>query len=194
MTLAETASIFSEIMIFDKAIKKTSSNAEKLFIMELFLQEVTQVIVDILSRFYFEKEIFTRRENGEISAREFSAIMQDSQKKAYGNAIRKKTYHQYMWAVKGHYYIPSLSFYNYPYAFGQLFGIALYKKYLSDKKNFSQQYNNILKESGRKTSMEITRQAGFDIETEPFWLDSIDYIKQMIDEFSEIALTGESKK
>jgi len=194
MTLAETASIFSEIMIFDRAITETTDNADKLFLMEMFLQEVTQVIVDILSRFYFEKEIFTRREKGDISAREFSIIMQDAQSKTYGNAIRKKTYHQYMWAVKGHYYIPSLSFYNYPYAFGQLFGIALYKKYLSDKINFPDQYNDILKESGKKTSMEIALQAGFDIENEQFWLDSIDYIRQIIDEFSEIALTGENRK
>ncbi|MCL2293644.1 MAG: M3 family oligoendopeptidase [Spirochaetes bacterium] len=194
MTLAETASIFSEIMIFDKAINGASCSAEKLFIMEILLQEVTQIIVDILSRFYFEKEVFARREKGDISAQEFSAIMRDAQKKTYGNAIAKKTYHQYMWAVKGHYYIPSLSFYNYPYAFGQLFGVALYKKYLSDKENFPQQYNKILRESGRKTSIEIAQQAGFDIEKELFWLDSIDYIKQMIDEFSKIAFTGESRK
>ena len=194
MTLAETASIFSEIMVFDRAIKETSDTTDKLFLMEMFLQEVTQVIVDILSRFYFEKEIFVRREKGDISAREFSNIMKDAQKKAYGNAIRKSTYHQYMWAVKGHYYIPSLSFYNYPYAFGQLFGIALYKKYLSDKKNFPDQYNNILKESGKKTSMQIAQQAGFDIENELFWLDSIDYIRQIIDEFSEITLSGENSK
>ena len=194
MTLAETASIFSELMIFDRATKEASDKTDKLFIMEVFLQEVTQVIVDILSRFYFEKEAFERRMKGDISAREFSAIMQDAQKKAYGNAINEKTYHQYMWAVKGHYYIPSLSFYNYPYAFGQLFGIALYKKYLSDKKDFPQQYNNILKESGKKNSMEIAAYAGFNIENELFWLDSIDYIKQIIDEFSEIALTEENRK
>ncbi|MCL2480520.1 MAG: M3 family oligoendopeptidase [Spirochaetaceae bacterium] len=194
MTLAETASIFSEIMIFDRAITETQDNADKLFLMEMFLQEVTQVIVDILSRFYFEKEIFARREKGDIAAREFSSIMKDAQKKAYGNSIRKKTYHQYMWAVKGHYYIPSLSFYNYPYAFGQLFGIALYKKYLSDKTGFPDQYNSILKESGKKTSMEIAQQAGFDIENELFWLDSIDYIRQIIDEFSEIALMDENRK
>ena len=194
MTLAETASIFSEIMIFDRAIKEAQNNTDKLFLMEIFLQEVTQVIVDILSRFYFEKEIFARREKGDISAREFSNMMQEAQKKAYGDSIRKKTYHQYMWAVKGHYYIPSLSFYNYPYAFGQLFGIALYKKYLSDKKNFPDQYNNILKESGKRTSMEIARQAGFNIENETFWLDSIDYIRQIIDEFSEIVLTEENRK
>ena len=194
MTLAETASIFSEIMIFDRAIKETEDSTDKLFLMEIFLQEVTQVIVDILSRFYFEKEIFARREKGDISAREFSNIMQDAQKRTYGDSIRKKTYHQYMWAVKGHYYIPSLSFYNYPYAFGQLFGIALYKKYLSDKTNFPDQYNNILKESGKRTSMEIAIQAGFNIEQEAFWLDSIDYIRQIIDEFSEIVLTGENRK
>ncbi|MCL2793445.1 MAG: M3 family oligoendopeptidase [Spirochaetaceae bacterium] len=194
MTLAETASIFSEIMVFDKAIKEAPSNAEKLFVMEIFLQETTQIIVDILSRFYFEKEVFARREKGDISPLEFSTIMQDAQKRSYGKAIRKKTYHQYMWAVKGHYYIPSLSFYNYPYAFGQLFGIALYKKYLSDKKNFPEQYNNILKESGRKTSMEIAKQAGFDIENELFWLNSMDYIKKIIDDFSKIVLTEENKK
>lgn len=188
MTLAETASIFSETLIFDTAIKQASGK-EKISLMENFLQEATQVIVDILSRFYFEKAVFKNRREGELTPQEFSILMLDAQKKTYKKALDKDTYHQYMWAVKGHYYIPDLNFYNYPYAFGQLFGIALYKNWLSDKKGFPKRYKEILSESGKKTAVEITAQAGFDIETESFWLESLSYIQNMIEEFSNEAGT-----
>ena len=184
MTLAETASIFSEILIFDTAIK-TAKGWKKLQLMEIFLQELTQVIVDILSRFYFEKSLFKKRKEGELTPQELSMLMREAQKKTYGNAIERQTYHQYMWAVKGHYYIPGLSFYNYPYAFGQLFGIALYRKYLKDRKGFPEGYNEILKLSGRYSAVEIAEKVGADVEDQSFWLESLDYICELIDEFSE---------
>ncbi len=193
MTLAETASIFSEILIFDTAIKNAPPEG-KLPIMEIFLQEITQVIVDILSRFYFEQSVFKKREEGELSADEYSALMKAAQKKTYGKSIERRSCHHYMWAVKGHYYIPSLSFYNYPYAFGQLFGIALYRKYLSDRLNFPAQYKEILKMSGRAGAEETAAKAGFNIENEAFWLDSLDYIREIIDEFSKQAQTGDTGK
>ncbi|MDX9800237.1 MAG: M3 family oligoendopeptidase [Spirochaetia bacterium] len=193
MTLAETASIFSEILVFDTAIKNSSPEG-KLYIMEIFLQEITQVIVDILSRFYFEKSVFKKREEGELSSDEFSSLMKTAQKKTYGKSIETRSYHRYMWAVKGHYYIPSLSFYNFPYAFGQLFGIALYRKYLSDRENFPSQYKEILRMSGRASAEETAAKAGFNIENEMFWLDSLDYIREIIDDFLKYAQTGDTVK
>ena len=184
MTLAETASIFSEILIFNRAIEDSPAG-EKGYILEIFLQEITQVIVDILSRFYFEEAVFRKREEGELTPDEFSSLMEEAQERTYGEALDKNYYHKYMWAVKGHYYIPSLSFYNYPYAFGQLFGIALFNSYQEKKDEFPEKYTGILRATGKKSVENIALDAGFRLDSEDFWLGSIKYIENLVEIFSD---------
>lgn len=74
-----------------------------------------------------------------------------------------------MWAVKGHYYIPSLSFYNFPYAFGQLFGMRLFSLYKKEGAPFAARYRELLRATGSMPAAEVARRAGFDIETPDFW-------------------------
>lgn len=183
MTLAETASIFAETLIFNTALEK-AEGFEKTYITELFLQEVTQVIVDILSRFYFEKEIFERiKRDGALSADEFSEIMLEAQKKTYGDALDPEQLHPYMWAVKCHYYSADLGFYNFPYAFGQLFSIGLYRKYLEDRKNFPELYRKLLGCTGIMDIKGVAKQACIDVETKEFFRSSMKFITDMIREF-----------
>ncbi len=80
MTLAETASIFSEFLVFQGALEKSTSEG-RLALIEHFLQDATQVCVDILSRYYFESAVFSKRKEGDLSASAFSALMEDAQKK-----------------------------------------------------------------------------------------------------------------
>ena len=184
MTLAETASIFSEILLYSRAVEDNKIK-DKRSILEMFLQEISQVIVDILSRYYFEKSVFIRRKDGELTPEEFCVLMTDAQKKTYGDSLEDTTYHKYMWAVKGHYYIPSLSFYNYPYAFGQLFGIALYNSYKKDKDNFPGLYREILRNTGRKSVEDTAKEADFMLDDENFWLNSFKFIENLVERFSE---------
>ena len=184
MTLAETASIFSEILLYSRAVEDENIK-DRTSVLEMFLQEISQVIVDILSRFYFEKAVFEKRKEGELTPQEYCSLMEDAQKKTYGKSLSEDTYHRYMWAVKGHYYIPSLSFYNYPYAFGQLFGIALYNSYRRDKENFPTLYKEILKETGRNNVEETAEKGGFRLDDENFWLDSFSFIENLVEKFSE---------
>jgi oligoendopeptidase F len=136
----------------------------------MHLQDACQVIVDILSRFYFEKAVFEERANGEITADRLCALMLDAQNRTYGVAMEPELKHPYMWAVKGHYYIPSLSFYNFPYAFGQLFGVGLYQIYKEQGSSFARRYRELLRATGSLPAVEVARKAGFDIETPDFWL------------------------
>ncbi len=184
MTLAETASIFSEILLYSRAVEDNRIT-DRISILDMFMQEISQVIVDILSRYYFEKSVFKKRESGELTPGEFCSLMEEAQKRTYGKAVSKNTYHKYMWAVKGHYYIPSLSFYNYPYAFGQLFGIALYNSYRLDTGNFPSVYRQILMNTGKKSVEETALEAGFNLEDENFWLNSFNFIENLVKRFSE---------
>lgn len=171
MTLAETASIFGEMLVFDHVLASASSD-EALPVIESFVQSAAQVIVDIYSRFLFERSAFEERRSGEVSADRFSTLMLDAQEKAYGDAIGIK--HRYMWAVKSHYYSADFSYYNYPYAFGELFALSLYAR--KDEEDFISVYKEVLRNTGMTSAAECAAIAGADITAPSFWKNGIDVI------------------
>lgn len=177
MPLAETASIFAEQVVFQELLKDADKGTA-LSLIENFVSDCAQVCVDILSRFYFERDTFKKRAEGDITPDEFSAMMLDAQERTYGDALDVK--HEYMWAVKGHYYSTGLSYYNYPYAFGQLFALALFKK-SKDDSNFASSYRELLSLTGRNSAEAVAASAGCDIETEEFWLDGIAVIASYVE-------------
>ena len=181
MTLAETASTFAETLVTEAALNEAKPDAA-LFILEQSLQDSTQVIVDILSRFRFEKAVFEKRETSELSAREFCALMTEAQTATYG-VLDPKNLHPWMWAVKGHYYSAGLAFYNYPYAFGQLFALALYGLFRSQGVPFVGVYQELLKATGIRTANDLARRAGFDLESTDFWRQGLSVIEDQVDAF-----------
>ena len=183
MTLAETASNFAETIV-QKGIIASTSGFERISMIELHLQDCCQVLIDILSRFYFERAVFEKRQDGELSSEEFCNLMLDAQKKTYGSLAE---YHPYMWALKSHYYSTSLDFYNFPYAFGMLFSAGLYARYKKEGAGFAKTYKTILFETGRLSCEEVCRKAGFDIETRDFWLSGIETLKDEINELKDYA-------
>ncbi|GHV63094.1 oligoendopeptidase F [Spirochaetia bacterium] len=186
MTLAETASIFAETIVYEGALKQTPEN-ERLPLIEENLKDSCQVIVDILSRFYFEKALFKRRAEAELSPEELCALMLDAQRQTYGDGLDGEQLHPYMWAVKGHYYSTGLAFYNYPYAFGQLFALGLYSRAQKEGNGFAASYREILRATGQASAEEVARKAGFNIEGEEFWQDGLAVIAGRVDELEKLA-------
>jgi len=182
MTLAETASIFSETIITE-AMLSNSSPREELAVLETNLTSTTQVIVDIMSRFLFENEVFERREKSELSPDDFCEIMLRSQKSTYGEGLDEHHLHKYMWTWKPHYYSTGLSFYNYPYAFGLLFGIGLYALYKQRGKPFVSDFETLLAETGEATPAELAARFDIDIRKPDFWRDSLKVIEKRIERY-----------
>jgi oligoendopeptidase F len=185
MTLAETASIFAQTLVFDAALSEATED-EKINVIEEFLQDSTQVIVDILSRFYFERKVFDERKSAELSPEEFSSYMLEAQKQTYGSGLDEEHLHQYMWAVKPHYYSHELGFYNYPYAFGLLFGLGLFDRYKAEGSSFVGLYDDVLKATARGTANEVTSKVGFDIESTEFWMSGIRQIEKYVTQFESL--------
>ncbi len=186
MTLAETASIFCQTIITDAALASASGAEEELAILETFLIDSTQVIVDITSRFLFEKEVFERRAKAELSADDFCEIMLRCQQATYGDGLDARTLHKYMWAWKPHYYRGSLSFYNYPYAFGLLFGTGLYAIYKERGKAFVPEYEELLASTGEGTAADLAARFGIDIRKPAFWQGSLKIIEERIRRYEMI--------
>jgi pepF/M3 family oligoendopeptidase len=186
MTLAETASIFCEHLILHTAIRRSGGD-EKLALLEVLLADATQVVVDILSRFYFESELLEKREKKELSADELNQMMLNAQGRTYGEALDKNRRHPYMWAVKSHYYTAGLAFYNFPYAFGLLFGLGLHSIYQQEGASFRDRYRKVLLSTGRAGAIDVTRELGFDIEKPLFWQRSLGIVAERVDEFTALA-------
>lgn len=182
MTLAETASIFAETVVFEDEMARADP-ASKLSLLETHVSDGCQIIVDILSRYYFERSVFERRKDGELTPDDFCALMADAQRRTYGDGLNPELLHPYMWVVKVHYYSEDLAFYNFPYAFGQLFALALYGRYRQEGAPFAKTYESVLLDTGRMNAVEVTKRAGFDIESPAFWKSGIDIFIEQIDEF-----------
>jgi len=186
MTLAETASIMNETIITNAALSEAANREEELAILETYLIGSSQVIIDISSRFMFEKEVFERRANSELSADDFCQIMLKCQRETYGDGLDDQYMHKYMWTWKVHYYIPSFSFYNYPYAFGLLFGTGLYATYKERGRQFVKDYETLLASTGEATPAELAARFGFDIRKPDFWRSSMRIIEESVHRYAEL--------
>ena len=187
MTLAETASIFCETIIVHAALA-TADKQEQITILETSIQGACQVVVDIISRFLFESRVFEQRKQRDLSIDEFNELMLAAQKETYGDGLDESLLHPYMWAMKPHYYSTHLSFYNYPYMFGLLFGLGLYAHYQQDPESFKIGYDNLLSSTGLSDAATLAARFGIDIHSTDFWRSSLAIVRRDIDLFEELTL------
>lgn len=185
MPLAETASIFAENIVRNAALEEADKE-ESLVILGAELTNCSSVIVDIYSRFLFEKELFERRRESQLPLKEIKELMVWAQKEAYGDAILEETFDAFGWIHKPHYYYAERNFYNFPYAFGLLFAKGLYSMYLKEGKSFIEKYNEVLRLTGQANVYDVAKYAGIDIHDEEFWQGSMDIIKKDIEKFCNI--------
>ena len=186
MTLAETASTMCETIVTQAVLANTKDPQEELAVLEAQIQGAAQTCVDIYSRYLFEKEVFVRREQAELSADELNDIMIRAQKATYGDGLDERYLQKFMWTWKPHYYSPGLSFYNFPYAFGMLFATGLYAIYQERGADFVEDYKNLLAATGEANAADLAKRFGIDIRKKKFWEDSLAIIGKRIKRFCEI--------
>ncbi|HXF85848.1 MAG TPA: M3 family oligoendopeptidase [Anaerolineales bacterium] len=186
MTLAETASIMCETIVTEAVLSQSKDPQEQLAVLEAQLLNASQVIVDIYSRFLFEKEVLERREQAELSAEDFCEIMERAQKETYGEGLDERYLQKWMWTWKPHYYSPSFPFYNFPYAFGLLFGTGLYAIYQQRGESFVADYKNLLASTGEDTAARLAKRFGIDITKRKFWEDSLAIIGKRVDRYCDL--------
>lgn len=186
MTLAETASTFCETIVTEAVLSQVKDPQEELSILESYLNSASQVVVDIYSRYLFESEIFKRREKAELSADDFCEIMEHAQKTTFGDSLDQRYLQKYMWTWKPHYYSTEISFYNFPYAFGLLFGTGLYAIYKQRGKEFLNDYKTLLAATGEAEAADLADRFGINIRTRKFWDDSLAIIGKRVDRYCEI--------
>ena len=186
MPVAETASIFNETHFLLQALKASRDPQIRLGLLDGFLMNSSQVICDILSRFLFEQQVFERVETEALKSEDLQSIMHQAQLEAYGDSLDQASLHPYMWACKPHYYSASLSFYNYPYAFGALFASALYQKAEAQGPSFMAQYDQMLTATTVSTVEEVGRFVGLDLTRKEIWLEGMASFEPFVNAFEEL--------
>lgn len=186
MPVAETASTFNETVIMSAAIAEAEGDA-KMGLLESQLQDTTQIICDIYSRYLFETAVFEARKDSFLFAPRLKEEMLKAQREAYGDGLDPEYLHPYMWVCKSHYYSSSRSFYNYPYAFGGLFARGLYAKYLEEGEAFLPAYRKLLRATATSDAEAVAEIAGIDLTQPEFWDKSLDMVAKDIDTFIALA-------
>ena len=192
MQLAETASTFAQILMTKKMLNDFTDPSDKLTLIEYSLEEDTQVVVDILSRYLFELKVVNTPLEQPLSSDDMKKLMLEAQDESYGDGLDPNFKHPYMWLCKGHYYSAGLNFYNWPYAFGMLYARGLYAKYLENKEEFVKNYDEMLRNTCKMDVEDVALTMGIDITKKSFWLSSLKQIEEDIKEFK--ALLKETKK
>jgi pepF/M3 family oligoendopeptidase len=183
MTLAETASIFCETIVFNAALESAPADA-RVAILENQLLGATQVCVDIYSRVIFEAEVLKRRARAELSADEFCELMVDAQKQTYGEVLDPAHLHPYMWLMNPHYYQVDRNFYNYPYAFGQLFGLGIYALYRKEGSAFVPRYVELLRSTGAGRVADLAAHFGIEVRSRDFWKASLRVLEEQVNTYA----------
>ncbi|MGO4939013.1 M3 family oligoendopeptidase [Fundicoccus sp. Sow4_D5] len=186
MPVAETASTFNEAILINHLLAEAATDDEKVAVIEQYLQDVTQIIVDIYSRYLFETAVFDKRQASFMFAPQLADLMLNAQKEAYGDGLDENTLHPYMWINKSHYYSSGLSFYNFPYAFGGLFSRGLYERYLREPENFVEQYGELLTKTTVASVEETAAVMDIDVTNVDFWRMALQGIDDYVDQFIEL--------
>ncbi|MEB2300414.1 M3 family oligoendopeptidase [Lysinibacillus xylanilyticus] len=185
LSIAETASTFSEMIIFDAAMKNANSKEEKLFILDEKLKRSVMNFMNIHSRFLFEQRFYEERSKGVVSSERLNRLMEESINEAYDNSLEQPSIYSWIWTP--HYYITQSPFYNFPYTFGYLFALGIYAKAKEKGKEFEQDYINLLRDSGSMTVEDLVlKHLGEDITSEAFWEQGMKLCVRDAEEFIKL--------
>ncbi|MCP3028724.1 M3 family oligoendopeptidase [Halobacillus sp. A5] len=185
LSIAETASTFAEMIIFDASMEKASTKEEKIFILDEKLKRSVMNFMNIHSRFLFEQRFYEERMDGVVSAERLNQLMEESINDAYDGSLEQPSIYSWVWTP--HYYITQSPFYNFPYTFGYLFALGIYAKAKEKGKEFEEDYLNLLRDSGSMTVEDLVmKHLDEDITSEEFWEKGMELCVQDVKEFIKL--------
>lgn len=189
MSLAETASTFGETLVRDALMNRADSAIARLDIAWEEMSALVAFILNIPTRFEFERRFYEARQERPLLPQELNDMMSQAWQTWYGDTLAEPD--PQFWANKLHFYISNLSFYNFPYLFGYLFSLGLYAKrseFGSDSGNgFYDRYEALLRDTGRMTAEDLAQKhLQVDLTTPDFWQETVHSLESRVDAFEAL--------
>lgn len=182
--LAETASTFAEAIVLDRVLNSAEPDL-RLFLIEQQLQRGVSFLMNIPSRYAFERRLYELRKEGALSKASLCKEVVLCQKRAYGDVLN--SYDPTFWCSKLHFYISHFGFYNWPYTFGYLFSAAVYQRFQDEGPSFIPTFEDLLRKTGYRWSEELAAEVlGEDLESTAFWLKAAKPLEQQVHAFLEL--------
>jgi oligoendopeptidase F len=187
LTLAETASVFGEMLTFRSLLDAADDKAERKALLAQKVEDMINTVVRQIAFYRFERRVHTERAEGELTADRLGALWREVQGESLGPAVDLKAGYETFWT-----YIPHFihaPFYVYAYAFGDCLVSSLYAVYQDAQTGFQERYLDMLRAGGSKHHTELLAPFGLNAADPDFWQMGLSVIERMIDELE--ALDGE---
>ncbi len=184
LTLAETASVFGEMLTFQAMLAKTTDPAKRKILLASKVEDMINTVVRQIAFYTFERKVHEARKAGELTPEQINAIWMEVQHESLGDAIAFGPGYETFWTYIPH-FIHS-PFYVYAYAFGDCLVNSLYARYRESEQGFQDKYFEMLKAGGTKHHSDLLRPFGLDAADPQFWDKGLSVISGMIDELERM--------
>jgi len=184
LTLAETASVFGEMLTFRKLLARTTDRKQRKAMLAAKVEDMINTVVRQIAFYLFERKVHTERRAGELTAERICELWMETQKESLGPAIDLREGYETFWC-----YIPHFvhsPFYVYAYAFGDCLVNSLYAVYEKSAAGFAERYLEMLAAGGTRSHAELLAPFGLDARDPKFWKDGLGVIANMIGELEAL--------
>jgi oligoendopeptidase F len=186
LTLAETASVFGEMLTFKAMLGKTADVKQRRAMLSQKVEDMINTVVRQIAFYTYERKVHTARREGELTAERLCEIWMSVQAESLGPAIELKPGYETFWAYIPH-FIHS-PFYVYAYAFGDCLVNSLYAVYEKAHEGFAERYLAMLSAGGTKHHSELLKPFGLDATDPKFWQGGLSVIEGLIAELEELSV------
>jgi oligoendopeptidase F len=188
LTLAETASVFGEMLTFRSLLAKITDPREKKAMLAQKVEDMLNTVIRQIAFYTFERRIHTERKNGELTSEQIGKIWLEVQHESLGPAIHLGEGYDVYWTYIGHFI--HAPFYVYAYAFGDCLVNSLYAVYEKSNEGFAERYLAMLAAGGTKHHSDLLKPVGLDARDPKFWQTGLELIDSMISEIEKLDAQG----
>jgi oligoendopeptidase F len=183
LTLAETASVFGEMLTFQSMLKQEGDRGRRKVMLATKVEDMLNTVVRQIAMHDFESRVHEERPDGELLTDRLGQIWLETQRESLGPALRFDEPYQYYWAYIPHFiHVP---FYVYAYAYGDCLVNSLYAVYEQATDGFAESYLDMLRAGGTRRHRELLAPFGLDAADPGFWAKGLGLLERFIDELEE---------
>ena len=185
--VAETASIFGELLLTDLLLDEAKSDAQRKAVLCLVLDEAGMTTFQVTARVWFEQALYNSIQQGEyLDYKTICSHWTGARDRIFGDAVTWFPEMEAEWTMKPHYYMANYRFYNYPYVYAQMFVYSLYKRYLEEGKAFVPKLEAALSAGSSVSPLEIGKIVGLNVAAPDFWNGGLKVFERFIVDLEKV--------